>query len=359
MVGTKIWERYLIKELLKTFVVIIVLFYGFYCLIDYAAHTSSNNQNNIKPSWIQLSIYYAADFSKRMDVLIPFALLISSLRVLCLLNIHRELVALLACGLSKQKLLRPFIFIGLFFVFFGYVNNEFFMPKAYQAIRTIQVEYQMQRDKVKKQPKASHFLLKDGTTILYHRYDEVLHRLHDVYWVQNADHIWQMKELNLDSSPPEGLDVHLLQRDNGHLVITGDFDTYSFKDILFNKRKLYETLSPPDELSLTQLWDKMDSAEANASEKKSEIMTAFYRKMVFPWFALLALIGPAPFCMRYSRSFPAFFTIAISIFALVAFYLIMDATSVLGKRQLIAPIIAVGAPFLLTWGWVGYKVARA
>lgn len=359
MVGTKIWERYLLKELMKTFLLIIVVFYGFYCLIDYAAHTSSNNNNNIQPSWTQLSIYYAAEFSKRMEVLIPFAFLISSLRVLCTLNIYRELVALLACGISKQKLLRPFILIGLVFVLLGYINNEFFLPRAYHAIRNIQVEYQMQRDKVKKQPKAFHFVLKDGSTILYHRYNEVEHRLYDVYWVQNADRVWQMKELNLDSSPPEGLQVNLLGRENGHLVIMDNFEGYSFKEIVFNKRKLYETLSPPDELSISQLWDKMDSADTNASEKNSEMMTAFYHKMIFPWFTVLALLGPAPFCMRYSRSFPVFFVFALSIFALVAFYLIMDATSVLGKRQLIAPILAVGAPFLLTWGWVGYKVARA
>lgn len=359
MVGMKIWERYFIKELLKTFLLIIVVFYGFYCLIDYAAHTSSHNQNGVQPSWTQLTIYYAAEFSKRMDVLIPFALLISALRVLCVLNIHRELVALLACGLSKQRLLRPFILIGLIFVAFSYVNHEFFMPRAYQAIKTIQAEYQIQKDKHKKQAMAHHFLLKDGTTILYHHYDEVQHRLYDVYWVQSADRIWQMKELDLEPAAPEGFEVNLLERTNGHLVIVDTFPDRAFTEILFNKRKLYETLSPPDELSITQLWDKIDSSDSHNSEKGSEVLTTFYRKITLPWLSLLALLGPAPFCMRFSRIFPVFFIFAASIFALVAFYLLVDATSVLGKRQLISPLIAIGAPFLLVWSWVGYKVARA
>jgi lipopolysaccharide export system permease protein len=211
MVG-KIWERYMIKELMKTFFLIIVVFYGFYCLIDYAAHTSSNNSNHIQPSWAQVGLYYTAEFSKRMDVLIPFALLISSLRVLCMLNIHRELVALLACGLSKQKLLKPFICIGLFFVAFSYLNNEFFLPRAYGVLKTIHVEYQIQQNKHKKQPRAHHFLLKDGSTILYHHYDEVKHYLYDAYWVQSADRIWQMKELHLEGAAPEGIDVNLLAR---------------------------------------------------------------------------------------------------------------------------------------------------
>lgn len=359
MVGTKIWERYLLKELFKTFLLIIVIFYGFYCLIDYAAHTSSNNQHHVQPSWMQLATYYAADFSKRMEVLVPFALLISSLRVFSVLNIHRELVALLACGLSKQKLLKPFFFVGMLFVALAYVNTEFFMPSANQAIKTIHSEYQIQKDKHKKQPKASHFVLKDGTTILYHQYNEISHRLYDVYWVENADHLWQMKELNLESSPPEGVDVNLMERTDGHLVITKAFENRRFDEIVFNKRKLYETLSSPDELSLTQLWEKMDTVDANSSEKNSELVTAFYRKMVFPWFSLLALLGPAPFCMRFSRTLPIFMIFALSIFALVAFYLVMDASSVLGKRQLIAPFLAVGVPFLLAWSWVGYKVARA
>lgn len=359
MVGMKIWERYMIKELLKTFFLIIILFYGFYCLIDYAAHTSSNNSNHIQPSWAQLGLYYTAEFSKRMDVLIPFALLISSLRVLCMLNIHRELVALLACGLSKQALLKPFICVGLFFVGLSYMNNEFFLPHAYNTLKSIHVEYQIQQNKHKKQPRAHHFLLKDGSTILYHHYDEVKHHLFDVYWVQSADRIWQMKELHLELAAPEGIDVNLLSRTDGRLVIVESFPSRSFTEILFNKRKLYETLSPPDELSITQLWDKVDTSNPNQSEKSSEVLTTFYRKMLMPWLPLLALLGPAPFCMRYSRTFPVFFIFAISIFALVAFYLIVDATSVLGTRQLVAPLIAIGLPFLLTWSWVGYKVCRA
>lgn len=355
----KIWERYLIKELLKTFFFIIILFYGFYCLIDYAAHTSSHNQNHIQPTWTQLAFYYMAEFSKRMDVLIPFALLISSLRVLCLLNIHRELVALLACGLSKQKLLLPFLYVGLIFVAFSYMNNEYFLPKAHRMLKNIHQEYQIQQNKHKKQPQAHHFLLKDGSTILYHHYDELQHKLYDVYWVQNADRIWQMKVLHLDSTIPQGLDVNLLNRADGHLEIAEHSPSRSFDDMVFNKRKLYETLSAPDELSISQLWDKIDASNPNQSEKSSEVLTTFYRKMLMPWLPLLALLGPAPFCMRYSRSLPIFFIFALSIFAFVAFYLVVDATSVLGTRQLIAPIIAIGLPFLVTWSWVGYKVSRA
>lgn len=354
----KIWERYLIKELLKTFFFIIVIFYGFYCLIDYAAHTSSYNQQNVQPSWFQLSVYYAAEFSKRLDVLIPASLLISSLRVLCMLNIHRELVALQASGISKQRLLRPFFLVGLFFVAFAYLNQEYLMPKAYHKIKLIQAEYQMQRDKAKRNPMAQHFVLKDGTTVLYHRYDEMSHTLYDTYWVKNANQLWHMKELSLEPSVPEGLEVRLLERENEHLVVTETFPKRSFSEIQFNKRKLFETLSPPDELSLSQLWDKMVASETHNSEKRSELTTTFYRKLTLPWFTMLALIGPAPFCMRYSRSFPVFMTFALSIFGLVAFYLMTDAAAVLGKRQLIAPIVSVFAPFFIMWSFVGYKVCK-
>lgn len=355
----KIWERYFIRELLKTFLVIMVVFYGFYCLIDYAAHMSSFHNQHIKPSWAQLSLYYAAEFSKRMDVLIPFGLLVSAVRVLCLLNINREIVALQASGLSKRLLMRPLLMVGLFFVLLAYTNNQWVMPKAYEAMKSLQRQYQMQKDKHKKQPMAHHFLLRDNSTIIYHTYDEPNHRLYDVYWVRGVDRVWHMKRLDLEPQSPVGYDTQLLEREDGHLVMNGEWPVRTFEEMHFNKRKLYETLSPPEELSMSQLWRKIGSANARASEKDSELVTAFYRKMLMPWLSLLALLGPAPFCMRYSRTFSIFFVFAASLFALVSFFLIVDASSVLGKRQLIAPLIAVGAPFLFAWSFVGFKIARA
>lgn len=355
----KIWERLFITDLIKTFVVIMVVFYGFYCLIDYAAHMSNHHQQHIKPSWLQLAVYYAAEFSKRMDVLVPFGLLVSVIRVLCLLNVNRELVALQASGLSKRTLMRPLLCVGLLFVAFSYTNNQWIMPKAYDAMKSIQRQYQIQRDKHKKQPRAHHFVLRDNSTIIYHTYDESTHRLYDVYWVLSVDRVWHMNRLDLDPKSPIGYETQLLEREEGHLVLNGEWPVRTFEEMHFNKRKLYETLSPPEELSMTQLWNKMGAANARASEKDSELVTAFYRKMLMPWLSLLALLGPAPFCMRYSRTFSIFFVFAASLFALVAFFLIVDASSVLGKRQLIAPLIAVGAPFFFAWSFVGFKIARA
>jgi lipopolysaccharide export system permease protein len=94
MIFIKIWERYFLKETLKIFFLFLFCFYGLYVLIDYASHTSGLPHHQIKISGKELIRYYLFIFSSRAEILIPFALLISTIKTICSLNISRELVAL-------------------------------------------------------------------------------------------------------------------------------------------------------------------------------------------------------------------------------------------------------------------------
>lgn len=67
-----------------------------------------NFMQDTRVTFSHIFLYYLFEFIKRADLLIPLAVLITTIKVLFALNIKGELVALRASGLSLKVILRPF-----------------------------------------------------------------------------------------------------------------------------------------------------------------------------------------------------------------------------------------------------------
>lgn len=355
----KIWERYFLKEMLKGFFFFLFLFYGLYVLIDYSSHSSSFHYGHSHFKLYEIAVYYLCEFIERMEVLIPFGLLLATIRTLTNLNIHNELVALMASGVKIRTLLKPFILVGMAMVMLMYVNTQFWMPYALQRMNHIDQKHRSQKNKSSQILAVQNLALKDKTSIIFQNYDSLEKKLIDVYWIRSINDVYRIKYLYPYNEIPTGhLVDHLQRAPGGELTIIATFDVKKFPEMQFHKRDLFQGMISPEDESLTDLWKKIPLRNAIMSEKESEIIAVFYHKMIMPWLCLLAVIGPAPFCMRHSRNIPLFFIYALSIFCLVAFYLILDSTLVLGKRQIAEPWLAVLVPFILCAGAASYKYVR-
>lgn len=354
----KTWERHFIKETLKVFFFITFCFYGLYILIDYASHSSSNHHHSLM-EWGELFTYYANEWILRADVLVPFALLIASVRTLSDLNVHNELVALQASGVSLKKILRPFLFIGLFFTGLMYANTELLLPDAMASTRHIRDQKELQKNSKRQQFIVQHVELKDGTTLLYQSYDLDQRRFLDAYWVKGFNEIWHFQYLYPYNIPPRGMQVDLIQRlPDGTMHKAESFELREFPDMVFNKKVLLDTLTPSRELSLSILWKRYPRGKGIESEKEAEIATTFYYKSVLPWLCFFAVIAPAPFCVRYGRTHPIFFIYALSLFFLVGSYLVLNSALIIGSRQVLAPEVAIGAPFVIFFSGTLYRFLK-
>lgn len=350
-----IWKRYFISQTLKTFFLFLFCFYGLYVLVDVAAHASSYH-HHIKFRWSETVFYYACEFLKRADVLVPFGLLLATIKTLCSLNTNNELVALLASGKSLQKLLTPFVGIGLVLTFLLYINVEFIQPKALEVIRHIDDKHHSQKIKKKEIPSVQHLVLEDDSTILFQSFNTSLQHFADLYWIRSADDIYRIKYLYPYTESPVGEFVdHFTRNANGKLIKKESFDIQIFPEIKFNTATLMETLTPPKDLSLSDLKNKFPNEKKISSEKHSQVMSIFYYKMALPWLCLLAVIGPAPFCVYYTRQLPVFLIYALSIFGFVAIYLILDAALILGERQVVPPFESIFVPFTFFFALFGLK----
>lgn len=356
---TKIWERYFIKETIKIFVLIVVCFYGLYVFIDYASHANGKHYHHSSFQWGELIQHYSYEFVLRFDVIIPFALMIAYIRTLCQLNANNELIALMASGIKRKRLLLPFISLGLLFTGLTYLNTEYLLPKALSKLRHTHDVHTLIKSKKKHNIFVQHLMLKDGSSLLYQNYDSTNRQFFDVYWIKSFDEIYRVKYLDFSSLIPVGRYVDYLARNKqGQLVKMESNKTKTLSDLKFNDENLLDTLTPPEELSISTLWKKQPRHQGPPSEKESTISVTFDRKLALPWFNLFAIIAPAPFCLRFTRRLPLFFIYAFSIFGLVASYLILDSAVVLGGRQVIPARWAIGLPFATLMGFFLWRFAR-
>lgn len=357
---TKIWERYFIKETLKVFFLFIFCFYGIYVLIDYSSHSSSFHHNHTRFDWQQFFAYYAGEFVNRSEVLVPFAVLLATIRTLTKLNSNNELIALMASGIKISTLLRPFLLLGLFFTFLMYLNNEYMLPMAAKELKYLDDIHTSEKNRSASALMVQHVALEDNSTILYQKYDTARNLFFDAYWIRSADDIYRIKYLYPYTTPPSGHFVdHIIRDEHGKLIAVSEQPFKEFPGIKFNSQTLIESFTQPEDLSISQLWNKLPINRDPNSEKESRLVSTFYRKLALPWLCLLAVIAPAPFCIRFSRQFPFFLVYACCIFGLVSVYLVLDAAHILGKRQVLDPLWATWPPFALFFAIFGYRYYRS
>lgn len=355
MILTTIWERYFLRETIKIFVFFLVGFYGLYALIDYSTHAGSFKHYHF--SFLDILKFYAFEFVTRMDVLIPFAFLIACIKTLCSLNTHNEIVALMASGIRLKRLLLPFIAFGLALTALIYFNAEVLQPMALKY--NTKLDHARAKAKQKKHMSIQQIVLEDNSSFIFKEYDSALKEFSDAYWVRSIDDIYRIGRLSPSTSEPVGYSVdHLKRNDEGFLVAAESVSVKTFSDMHFNQEQLLKSVTLPEAQSLSELYTKIPGHGNALSEKEAYLKTTFYYKLAMPWLCLLAILASAPFCIRFSRTLPVFFIYALSIFGLAAFYLVMEATVVLGERQMIDPVVAIGVPFACFFGIFGYRFAR-
>lgn len=343
----KIWEKYILKIFISTLFFVLFGFYALYVLIDYSCHTSYVYSGVTSPL-LHLAVIYLSEFVCRVDVLLPFATLIATIKTLTQLNTHNELVALLAGGVSIRRIMRPLLATALLLTLFLYLNAQFAAPKAKNKLKLITEERRKYRKNKDEQIFVQHLLLQDESRLIFQKYDSLHKRFFDAYWVADSHHLYHIKHLYPYERPPRGEGVEKFEKDHlGILSKQTDYPELAFNSMRFNKKRLMETITSPDELSIKQLWERIPTLTYPKSEKQSALLTSFYYKMVIPWLCFLAVIGPAPFCVKYTRSLPVFLIYACFAFLFVTIHLVMESAEILGKRQTAEPAVAIFAPFIL------------
>lgn len=355
-----IWEYHFLRQFVRVFFLFLSCFYGLYILIDYASRASTLSFHYLHLSWYETVRYYLFVFASRAELLLPVALLIAFVHTVCMLNSRGELTALRAAGFSLQYLMRPFLIMGLFCTILVYANEQFFLPHALRKLRQIEGGSKHQHKHLEEPFIAHHLFLRDGSLLIFQSYDSTQASFFDVYWVQSVDSIYRVKSLSLAGSTPVGYFVdHLMRQPNGELLQEEAYRKFDFPEMLLDVEEWQPSTLEPEVFSLLELAREMPNITASQlNDKDSKMLVAFYWKLIIPWLCLLAIMAPAPFCVLFSRQMPLFLLYACSLFALIAFYMAMDALQIIAKRQLVAPVWAICYPFSMVFGCCVWRFRR-
>jgi lipopolysaccharide export system permease protein len=332
------WNQYFLKELFKITFLFLSSFSLLYILIDYSMHIKLLSETPFH----LVVLYYLCQLAKRADLLLPFALLVSTIKVLLSFNRHNELAAMLAAGVTLKKVLSPLLALALCCSAFLFLNFEYLEPLALKKINYLDNTYFDNAIQRAKNKKVNALSLKDHSKLVFNHFDQNSQSINEVYWIKDEDHIFHMQKLNLNYSPLIGNAVTEFQRNANHqFELTATQKTRLFKDLKIEVEDLNHSIFPIRSLSLSQLYHEQFSPKTPLSEVK----TALHYKCAVPLLPLLVVITLSPFCTLFSRNTRTYLIYVFAIAGLLFFFTLINATYILGENQVLAPFLAIWLPF--------------
>lgn len=356
-----LWQRYLLRETIKIFILFLGCFLSLYVAIDYSVHMQSFLHTHAL-RFSDIALYYGLQFIKRANLLVPLALLVATIRVLTSLNAQRELLALQAAGLPLRKILRPFLFLGIVATAFNFYNAEYLLPRAADYIDAFAASH-LKAPSERKSARLRVVDLKDGSRLAFQKFDKKTSTFHDLFWIRSIDDIWRIKTLTIDRSqpnlPPTGTFVDRITRGpDGGLHKTASYPTLSIPGLKAGGYLEKQPVKNPSNQSFRELLHILRKETNPDSSYYNEILSVLVSKCALPLLSPLVILCMAPYCTRFKRHSSSFFLYTVGIFGFIAFFVLLNAASILGQSQVISPFAATLVPLGLAYGLFTWKFVR-
>lgn len=333
----KLWQRYLFSQALKLFFFFFFALFALYLLIDYSVHAKTFAISGLPV--LKQGLFYLFQLARRAQILIPFAIVLTTIRQLSYLNQSRELVGFLAAGLSKKRLLKPLLLLGLFGSALLYLNNQFFLPFSLTSLKKIEDRY-LQKSNQPKTSSLQVLQLQDRSQLIYQRFNSDKRALFDLYWVLSADELYRIKYLYPEENPIRGEFVdHLARNALGKFEIKESFSEQIFPNLKLASQDLQQAILIKEQLSLTALIQ-----QPHWLKDRISLSLVLYRGLM-PLTCLIMICLIAPACMRFDRTYPLFKLYACSIFGFALFSTMMQAAATLAGAAAAPPMVALLIPF--------------
>ena len=125
-----ILDRYLLFLFLRTFLVCFLSFTGLYVVIHLFSNLDELSALSADSSWGELMLnFYGPRIAEMFGKTAPVLALVAGIFSISMLQRNRELTAIEAGGITKQRALRSIIFAGLVIVGLTVANRELLIPK--------------------------------------------------------------------------------------------------------------------------------------------------------------------------------------------------------------------------------------
>ncbi|MCF7852709.1 MAG: LptF/LptG family permease [Simkaniaceae bacterium] len=347
MIPLSIQTRYISSLFFKRLFFLLFLLYLCYILFDYSIHMSEMG-HHASLKFQDVVLYYFYNFIKRLDLLLPLSLLISTIHVLTSLNANHELLALLISGQNIKQIVKPIMISGLLSSLFMLAIVEFVLPNAQAYIDHFQSQYlSTPTNQTDRQIQSITF--DNNSKLLFSYRNLEQNAMEDVFFIQNDKSIWHFKNLKEEEGVIKGYFVDFFYKDSHQRLVKGP--SYDEMIVPFLSPPLIvatdQEKEPFENLSISELLSKIIYPFDRFHRDYYEISTQLYSKLAMPWLSLLVVIAVIPFCITFSRSSKIFLIYTMALICFVCLFTIIDACVILGQNNVVPPPIAAFGPFAL------------
>ena len=358
-----IFDKYLLERLFQTFAVFLVAAYGLYIVIDLFSNIDSfqlSASSHMEMAQLILRFYGFRIF-EFFELAGPILIVLSAITVYGLLEKHSESHPVLAAGIPAFRLVRPMLIGGGLLNLLLVINQEFILPElavelqtrrgaTSAAIQTVEpvydyLNYMMHIDgrevviEERKIVAASFFLPTELASQSYSLEAESA-----IYLPAGDDRPsgWLLQNL-------KGLfDTEMLTEEGRKRILpaANGKDVFITSDVSFDQ--LYNRGRNLKLLSSAQLIERIRNPSTGIVPVKAQAL-ALHARVTRPILSLLSIAMALPLVMRReSRSLIMNMTICAAVMS--GFYIMTQASLMLGGSAIIRPDLAAWFPVIVTGG---------
>jgi len=291
----------------------------------------------------QVAEYFFYSMPGMITMSLPMASLIAALLSLGNLSRHNEIIAMRAGGVSLARIIAPLVVGGILISIFGFVNNEFIMPKSSSRadyIRSVEIEKKQQQVMFQQQK-----LWLRGPDNSIANIELVSPNRREMLGLN-------IYKLNPDFSVRERIKASSLVWENGAwrlkqsrtYVVSGNRVTSRVSDneafnIVESPDDLGMIVKDSEEMSFTELWDyvkRLKTSGYNAASYEVDL----HSKLSFPLASLLMVLISIPFSIHKVRTGGAAKGFSFAVMIAFAYLTLMSVGASLGNSGSLPPLLA-------------------
>ena len=342
-------DRYIIRQLLTTFVFVVVILVLIICVIDYTDKNDQFIKNEIsgeliKRYYLSFAPYFAA-------LLTPITAFIATILVTAKLASQTEIIAILASGVSFRRLMFPYLVAGVLIASLSFYLNGYVIPDA----NKFRVEFELTYIKKPYQnlDRDIHFKIGPNDYVYLNRYNNY----RDVGYTVTLERFenYEMKEkinasrIQWDSTQQKWQLLDWEKRtmlERGELIEEGkSLDTLlNLRPADFeNKQKLETTLTMPE------LQDYIDLQVSRGADDVMIYRVERYIRYMQPFTVIILSFIALIVAARKSRRGTGF-QIALGFFIAFVFIIFFVFAQAIAAAGTMDPLLAIWLPNIIFAG---------
>jgi Predicted permeases len=336
-----ILDRYISREFIKIFLLVIASFLSLYLIIDFFERIRMFLSNNA--SFYQIISYFFFKTPMIISQIMPAVVLLSSLLTFGMLSKHSEIIAMKANGVSLYRTSLPVIIISVIVCIFTFLFSEFITPYANQKAEYIKLV------EVKKHKKPGSFK-------------------QNQMWYRSRDAIYNFNIFDPDTDTLKGVTINYLDRDfqltmridakqakweDGkwvfHNLLITRFHSDDFPSIERVTSRVIDIPEKPldfkavqkdiEEMGYLELRDYVKKIQSEGYDA-TRYLADLHGKIAFPLVSIILAIIGVSFSLRSERSGGVAQSISVGIITGFSYWIVFAFALSLGRSGTLPPLLS-------------------